>query len=113
MPEFTYPTSRHHMSDAGDVRSESESASPQNLLLRALPRRDFERLRPFLETVPLVPRRVIQHSKFPVEYLYFIEEGLVSVLATADERDAVEVWLIGREGVVGGPAVLGLSLIHI
>ena len=87
----------------------SESASPQNLLLRALPRRDFERLRPFLETVPLVPRRVIQHSKFPVEHLYFIEEGLVSVLATADERDAVEVWLIGREGVVGGPAVLGVN----
>jgi len=87
----------------------SDSAGPRNRLLRSLPRQDLERLRPFLETVPLVPRRVIQHAKFPVEHLYFIEEGLVSVLATADERDAVEVWLIGREGVVGGPAVLGVN----
>lgn len=87
----------------------SESAGPRNHLLRSLPRQDFERLSPFLETVPLVPKRVIQHAKFPLEHLYFIEEGLVSVLATADERDAVEVWLIGREGVVGGPAVLGVN----
>lgn len=87
----------------------SDSAGPRNRLLRSLPRQDLERLRPFLETVPMVPRRVIQHAKFPVEHLYFIEEGLVSVLATADERDEVEVWLIGREGVVGGPAVLGVN----
>jgi CRP-like cAMP-binding protein len=56
-----------------------------------------------------VPRRVIQHAKFPVEHLYFIEEGLVSVLAAADEGDDVEVWLIGRDGVVGGQAVLGVN----
>jgi CRP-like cAMP-binding protein len=86
-----------------------ETAGPRNLLLQSLPQRDFERLRPFLETVPLVPKRVIQHAKFPVEYLYFIEEGLVSVLAAADECDAVEVWLIGRDGVVGGSAVLGVN----
>jgi CRP-like cAMP-binding protein len=87
----------------------NDFASPRNLLLRSLSRQDFERLSPFLETVPLVPRRIIQHAKFPVEYLYFVEEGLVSVLATADERDVVEVWLIGREGVVGGPTVLGVN----
>lgn len=89
----------------------NDSAYPLNSLLASLPRKDFERIEPFLEMVPLVSKRVIQHAKFPVEYLYFVEEGLVSVLASTDEdeRDAVEVWLIGRDGVVGGPAVLGVT----
>jgi CRP-like cAMP-binding protein len=59
--------------------------------------------------VPLIPRRVLQHARMPVQHLYFIEEGLVSVLANADEQQGVEVWLIGREGVVGSPAVLGVG----
>jgi CRP-like cAMP-binding protein len=67
------------------------------------------RLKPYLHPVPLVSRRVLQHAKMPVEHLYFIEDGLVSVQASADERSAVEVWLIGRAGVVGSPAVLGVS----
>ena len=80
---------------------------PLNALLRSLPRDDLERLRPFLERVPLVPRRVLQHGGLPTEHIYFIEDGLVSVFANAEERNGVEVWLIGREGVVGSPAVLG------
>ena len=84
-------------------------SQPRNLLLRSLPGYDYERLRPFLDPVPLIPRRVLQHARMPVQHLYFIEEGLVSVLANADEQQAVEVWLIGREGVVGSPAVLGVS----
>jgi CRP-like cAMP-binding protein len=87
----------------------SVAASPQNLLLCALPPEDFSRLAPYLERVTLVPRRVIQHAKVPVEHLYFIEEGLVSVQASTDEDSAVEVWLIGREGIAGSPAVLGVS----
>jgi CRP-like cAMP-binding protein len=74
-----------------------------------MPQEEFARLAPSLERVTLVPRRVLQHAKVPVEHLYFIEEGLVSVQASTDEESAVEVWLIGREGVVGSPAVLGVS----
>jgi CRP-like cAMP-binding protein len=33
----------------------------------------------------------------------------VSVLASTDTRNAVEVWLVGREGVVGSAALLGMS----
>ena len=70
---------------------------------------EFTRLEPYLERVTLVPRRMLQHAKVPVEHLYFIEDGLVSVQASTDEESAVEVWLIGREGAVGSPAVLGVS----
>ena len=82
-------------------------ARPRNLLLRALPRRDYERLSPSLERVALTPRRVLQHAQIAIHHFYFIEEGLVSALANTGERSAVEVWLIGREGLVGSPALLG------
>ncbi len=83
------------------------AAPPRNLLLNALPRRDYERLSPLLERVTLTPRRVLHHAQVPIDHLYFVEEGLVSVLASTGDRHLVEVWLIGREGVVGSPALLG------
>jgi CRP-like cAMP-binding protein len=85
----------------------AHEARPRNLLLQGLPRRDYELLSPLLERVVLTPRRVLQHAHVPIEHLYFIEDGLVSVLASTGDRNPVEVRLIGREGVVGSAALLG------
>ena len=86
-----------------------EMASPRNSLLQSLPARQFEEIAHLMEPVTLTPRRTLQHANVPIKHVYFIEEGLVSVLASTDTRNAVEVWLVGREGVVGSAAVLGLS----
>jgi CRP-like cAMP-binding protein len=85
----------------------AETLRPRNRLLQSLPEDELQRLGPLLERVSLTPRRVLQHAGLPIEHLYFVEEGLVSVLAKVDERHAVEVWLIGRDGVVGSTALLG------
>ena len=85
----------------------SERERPRNMILRALPRNDLDRIYPLLELVPLKGRRVLHHARMPIEHLYFIEEGLVSVVAKADERKSVEVWLIGHEGVAGLPLIVG------
>jgi CRP-like cAMP-binding protein len=84
-----------------------EAALPRNALLQALPPHELARLMPLLERVPLVPRRVLQHAGLPIEHLFFIEEGLVSVLAKVDERNAAEVCLMGRDGAVGATVLLG------
>jgi CRP-like cAMP-binding protein len=84
-----------------------DAVRPRNLLLQALSPRAYERLSLLLDRVPLAPRRVLQHAQMPIEHLYFIEDGLVSVLASTGECNPVEVWLIGREGVVGSPSLLG------
>jgi CRP-like cAMP-binding protein len=83
--------------------------SPRNGLLQNLSCRQFEQVRPLMQPVTLTPRRTLQHANVPIRHVYFVEEGLVSVLASTDTRNAVEVWLIGREGVIGSAAVLGLS----
>ena len=40
-------------------------------------------------------------------YVYFPNEGMVSLLAVADRRSALEVGLVGAEGMVGLAAALG------
>jgi CRP-like cAMP-binding protein len=55
--------------------------------------------------VQIRPRQVLQHWRLPMEHVYFIERGLVSVSARVDD-DFVEAWLVGSEGFVGAPLVL-------
>ena len=42
-----------------------------------------------------------------MDYVYFVESGLVSVAAKVSQEKFVEVWLIGSEGLAGAPVVLG------
>jgi CRP-like cAMP-binding protein len=48
----------------------------------------------------------LDHWNMPIEHVYFIEHGLVSVSAKVGGDSSVEVWLIGCEGMTGVPAVL-------
>jgi CRP-like cAMP-binding protein len=94
--------------DASGPALKGDAALPRNHLLRALPQRDLERVMPLLQRVNLTSRRVLQHAGVPIEHVYFIEDGLISVLVNTDEGSAVEAWLIGREGAVGTAAILGV-----
>jgi cAMP-binding proteins - catabolite gene activator and regulatory subunit of cAMP-dependent protein kinases len=78
-----------------------------NRLLQVLPAGDLQALRPYLVMVELKARQTLHHSGTPMEYVYFIESGLVSVSAKASLSKWVEVWLIGSEGMTGVPALLG------
>lgn len=85
-----------------------EAATLRNKLLLALSPADLQRLQGRLELVPLPARRVLHYPKLPIEHVYFVESGLVSVVASTDQAGAsVEAWLIGREGLAGLPVVLG------
>jgi CRP-like cAMP-binding protein len=80
-----------------------------NRLLRCLPEDQLRRLWPRFERVALKPRRVLSYQDTPMDHAYFVEDGLVSVLANTGGGKSVEVWLIGREGFVGVPLLLGES----
>ncbi len=79
----------------------------RNGLLRVLPRSELERLAPLLHPVDLKPRQILHHSGTPMDQVYFIEKGLVSVSAKSARDKWVEVWLTGSEGMTGIPVVLG------
>ena len=82
-------------------------APSRNRLLSALSEEDFERLKPHLEPVTLKRGQVLHKPRWPIEHVYFIEDGLVSVVAEVPRDKPVEVWLLGREGLAGMPVLLG------
>jgi CRP-like cAMP-binding protein len=76
-------------------------------LLGLLPPRDYERLRPHLHHIPLEYRQSLYSANKPIEFVYFIETGVGSLVNTMENGDAAEVGTIGNEGVVGLPRLLG------
>jgi CRP-like cAMP-binding protein len=78
-----------------------------NRLLASLPQVELNTLRPHLTRVRLIAKQVLIESGRPPEHVFFIEEGLVSIVAeTVQGEHGVQVAMIGREGMVGGPALL-------
>jgi CRP-like cAMP-binding protein len=80
--------------------------APGNRLLDLLPRKDFERLHRHLKPVTLKYRQSLYLANRPIEFVYFIETGVGSLVNTMVNGDAAEVGTIGNEGMVGLPLVL-------
>lgn len=78
-----------------------------NAILRSLSEEDLNWLMQHLERVPLQKRSGVQFSNSSMNHVYFIESGLISVLADTGSGKSVETRMIGREGVVGIRIVLG------
>jgi CRP-like cAMP-binding protein len=78
----------------------------RNGVLRSLPDPELSWILSTSEIVNLAPRQVLHHYRLPMEYVYFIEEGLVSVGAKIGSDKFIEVWLVGSEGLVGSPLAL-------
>jgi len=87
-------------------RSE-ELSQPQNQLLRALPSKEYKRIEPHLESVSFPLSHVLFRSTDPVNYLYFPEDAVVSLITVMQKGQNVEVGLVGREGMSGIHGVLG------
>lgn len=79
----------------------------RNRLLLALPPADLGLLLPHLDPVPLHKGAVVMRPDEPIEYAYFPEGGLASVVCSAGEGRRAEVGLFGFEGMVSTASVLG------
>ena len=75
--------------------------APANSLLAALPRKDYRRLIDELEPVALTYSEVLYEPGEKIKYVYFPTNSLVSLLTLVDQHHALEVGLVGREGMVG------------
>jgi CRP-like cAMP-binding protein len=54
-------------------------------------------------------RDVLIVPEKPIESVYFVESGFVSMVETLENGAQAEVGIIGREGMVGLPLILGLD----
>ncbi|HUF19918.1 MAG TPA: Crp/Fnr family transcriptional regulator, partial [Burkholderiales bacterium] len=105
-----------HMSPDGSAPPQSQrestrqagrSASIENSLLAAVFRKPGRQLSGLLEPVTLTFGEVLYEPGDTISHVYFPGASLVSLLTLADGHLALEVGLIGLEGMVGIPLVLG------
>ena len=80
---------------------------PQNRLLLALPPRDLKRLRKDLEYIPCLREQVLLDADSSLDYIFFPDSRVVSVLAVYTDGSIIEMATIGREGCTGVQAILG------
>jgi PAS domain S-box-containing protein len=80
-----------------------------NNLLAALPRKDYLGLLGGLEPVTLAYGTVLYEPGELIEHVFFPVDCLVSLLTTVEGRHAMEVALVGREGMVGISLALGMD----
>ena len=80
---------------------------PLNRLLLALPVDDLERLMPNLEHIACQREQVLVDADGSLDYIYFPDSGVISVVAVYANGDIIEMATIGREGCSGLQALFG------
>ena len=83
---------------------------PENSILAALPRKAYLSLLPGLAPVSLVFGDVLYEPGAKIPDVYFPGRSVVSLLTVVDEHEALEVGLVGHEGMVGIPLALGVDV---
>jgi CRP-like cAMP-binding protein len=99
----TVRTSRKPRGLTADVR-----AGAENRLLAALPAKVHARLEADLESVALTYGEVLYEPGERMRHVYFPDSCLVSLLTLVEGHRAIEVGLVGNEGMVGARLALGV-----
>ena len=81
----------------------------QNRLLASLPRQSYRDLLRHLDPVTLVFGDVLYEAGTRIRDVYFPDKSVVSLLTVVDGHNALEVGLVGGEGMVGLPLALGVE----
>jgi CRP-like cAMP-binding protein len=79
----------------------------QNRFLRALPGKLLDELLPELQPVPLPVKQVLHRPGDHLDFAYFPETGMISVVVDLEDGGTIEVGTIGNEGVAPSSLVLG------
>jgi CRP-like cAMP-binding protein len=80
-----------------------------NSLLAALPRNGAPLLFDRMQPVALVFGDVLYYPGKPIHHVYFPTNSLISLLNLTEGHQALEVGMVGHEGMLGIPLALGVN----
>src|SRR5687767_12905532 len=80
-----------------------------NRLLAGLPDDELERLRASADRVRPRMRQLLYEQGGVMEYAYFPQNGVFSLLAELSDGSIIETLTVGNEGMLGLPSVLGAT----
>ena len=81
----------------------------RNRILGHLSNKDFQRLRKRMKLVELPMGTTLYEPYAPLEYVYFPEDGIASLLTRLDDGTETEIATVGLEGMVGLPVFFGVE----
>jgi CRP-like cAMP-binding protein len=81
----------------------------RNRILAALPPADYKRIAGQLEPVELAHGELFYETGQPIKHVYFPNNMMSSLVSQMANGENVEVGIIGFEGMVGLPIVLGVT----
>jgi CRP-like cAMP-binding protein len=88
-------------------KGDGDGHAVSNKILLGLSRKDRNLALSKLELVRLKLHQVLYEAGETIKSCYFVDDGLVSVLAVQPDGKSVEVGLIGSEGFTGLPLLVG------
>jgi CRP-like cAMP-binding protein len=89
------------------VRVTPEDQHRRNRLLVALRPRDFALLEPHLQIVPIREGEFLHLPGDEIKEVYFLQRGIVSLMAISKDGDAISTASVGSEGAIGTIAGTG------
>jgi CRP-like cAMP-binding protein len=87
----------------------AEGTPIANKLLLSIPDREFNLLLPKLEFLELPRYQILHEPGQRIEFDYFLNRGMASLVILTRDGRSVEVAIVGREGLVGTPVAVGLE----
>jgi len=89
-------------------RTNAAGKPVSNLLLLSISDSDFSTIRSHLEYVDLPNHLVIHEPGAKLEFAYFPNRGLISLVVAMQDGKTAEAGVLGNEGFAGIPAAVGL-----
>jgi CRP-like cAMP-binding protein len=80
----------------------------ENRVLASLPKKVYKTLVAKMDRIPLPFGEVLYEPGDEIQYVYFPNDSIVSLLSTVEDRSTLEVGIIGNEGFVGISVLLGV-----
>jgi CRP-like cAMP-binding protein len=90
-------------------RTNSAGKPVRNIILLAMSDYDYTLLRPHLEYVELPNHLILHEASAKLEFAYFPNRGLISLVVAMEDGKTAEAGVVGNEGFAGIAAAVGLS----
>ncbi len=90
-------------------RTNTHGKPVSNIILLSVSDGDYSSLRPHLEYVSLPNHLVLHEAGGKLEFAYFPNRGLISLVVVMKDGRTAEAGIVGNEGFTGIPAAVGLS----
>ncbi len=90
-------------------RTNGDGKAVKNHILLSIGDEEYRSIRPHLKLVDLPHHASLHEPNETLEFAYFPNSGVVSLVVVTREGKTVEVGMVGNEGLVGTAAVVGLT----